>query len=496
MTSTIERAGTGSRTGPPALTLRGVAKTFGHGAEAVTALRGIDLDVAPGEFVCLLGASGCGKSTLLNLVAGLDEPTAGDSSSARRRPALMFQEPALFPWLTAGRTSSWPCGSRRGPPRAPRARARSCSTLVRLDGAGESGCTSCPAACASASRWPGARSRQERAGRAALMDEPFAALDAITRDVLQSELIRIWEATGHHVLFVTHNVREAVRLAERVVLLSSRPGTGRRRVAGRRSAAAAHRRRRSPDAAVEITDEPAWEIRRHGRLRRPQDDAGGRRRPRGRRGRRGRPRRARHARPTDAAPAGGVRWPRGCRRSCAVALSWSVWQLVWASAITAEYKLPGPGRRVAASADRRQRRGLVDPLDHVCRGLLGFVVALVIGTPLGLLVARVQGRAGRDRADAVRAAEPAVGGLGAARRCSGSALTDATIYFVVLARGDPVDRQRPGGRHRPDPADPAPGRPGARRARPDRGPAHPAAGGAARLPRRAASRAGPSPGAR
>src|SRR3954452_5582898 len=104
MTATIERPVTTTAAGR----LRGVGKTFGTGAHAVTALRDIDLQVRPGEFVCLLGASGCGKSTLLNLVAGLEEPTAGTMELRTTRPSFMFQEAALLPWLTAGRNVELP----------------------------------------------------------------------------------------------------------------------------------------------------------------------------------------------------------------------------------------------------------------------------------------------------------------------------------------------------------------------------------------------------
>uniref|UniRef100_UPI0015F0586D ATP-binding cassette domain-containing protein n=1 Tax=Pseudonocardia pini TaxID=2758030 RepID=UPI0015F0586D len=96
------------RTGRTAVELSGVGKTFGTGTSAVTALRGIDLRVASGEFVCLLGASGCGKSTLLNLVAGLDAPTGGTLSVSAARPSFMFQEAALMPWLTAARNVELP----------------------------------------------------------------------------------------------------------------------------------------------------------------------------------------------------------------------------------------------------------------------------------------------------------------------------------------------------------------------------------------------------
>jgi len=250
MTSTIERADAGSRTGPPALTLRGVAKTFGHGSEAVTALRGIDLHVEPGEFVCLLGASGCGKSTLLNLVAGLDEPTAGDVTLGTARPSFMFQEAALLPWLTARRNVELPLQLAGLGRRERRQRADELLSLVRLKDQGDkrphelsggmrqrvSLARALAATTAGESNRTigGGFARRRSSGQdweaenrpgMLLMDEPFAALDAITRDVLQGELLRVWEATGTTILFVTHDVREAVRLAQRVVLLSSRPGT-------------------------------------------------------------------------------------------------------------------------------------------------------------------------------------------------------------------------------------------------------------------------------
>ena len=104
---------TNRRAAPPvggAVTLTSVTKVFGHGDSAVRALDKVSLDVPPGEFTCLIGASGCGKSTLLSLVAGLEKPTAGQVSTDGGRVALMFQEPALFPWLTAAATSSWRCG--------------------------------------------------------------------------------------------------------------------------------------------------------------------------------------------------------------------------------------------------------------------------------------------------------------------------------------------------------------------------------------------------
>ncbi|TDV38648.1 ABC transporter ATP-binding protein [Actinophytocola oryzae] len=209
-----------------AVRLSGVGKTFGQGRRAVTALDGVDLDVAPGEFVCLLGASGCGKTTVLNLVAGLDAPSAGEIELNTSRPAVMFQEAALMPWLTAARNVELPlrlAGVKRADRRA---RADELLDLVRLSGVGDKR----PHELSGGMRQRVALARalasavDGDANSLLLMDEPFSALDAITRDVLQSELVRIWRATETAVLFVTHDVREAVRLGQRVVLLSSRPG--------------------------------------------------------------------------------------------------------------------------------------------------------------------------------------------------------------------------------------------------------------------------------
>jgi len=226
---------TPSRADGPAVRLTGIGKTFGTGATAVTALRDVSLTVRPGEFVCLLGASGCGKSTLLNLVAGLDRPTTGELALATGRPSFMFQEPALLPWLDAGRNVELPLrlnGVGRG---ARRQRAGELLELVRLEGQGGkrphelSGGMRQRVALARALAATTSPDESAEGGGAGsgllLMDEPFAALDAITRDVLQGELLRVWQATGTTVLFVTHDVREALRLAQRVVLLSSRPGT-------------------------------------------------------------------------------------------------------------------------------------------------------------------------------------------------------------------------------------------------------------------------------
>jgi NitT/TauT family transport system ATP-binding protein len=228
MTATLASSTVKPSTGS-AVRLAGVHKAFGHGERAVVALGGVDLDVAPGEFVCLLGASGCGKTTLLNLVAGLDKPSTGEIEVNSGRPAVMFQEAALMPWLTAAANVELPL-KLNGVGRAERkARTGELLDLVRLGGAGKkrphelSGGMRQRVALARALASALHTSDDSRPSLL-LMDEPFSALDAITRDVLQSELLRVWRATGTAVVFVTHDVREAVRLGQRVVLLSSRPG--------------------------------------------------------------------------------------------------------------------------------------------------------------------------------------------------------------------------------------------------------------------------------
>jgi NitT/TauT family transport system ATP-binding protein len=233
MTATLDRRGSSPRTGPPAVDVRGVSKVFGQGADAVVALDGVDLRVQPGEFVCLLGASGCGKSTLLNVVAGLDKPTTGEIERSVSRPAVMFQEAALLPWLSAGRNVELPLRLAGVGRAARRRRAEELLALVRLEGLADKrphelsgGMRQRVALARALAAATGADGGVDGGGEPGvlLMDEPFGALDAITRDVLQAELLRVWEATGTSVLFVTHDVRESVRLAERVVLLSSRPG--------------------------------------------------------------------------------------------------------------------------------------------------------------------------------------------------------------------------------------------------------------------------------
>lgn len=221
MTTTTE---TGPLTGAqPGLAVRvsGVRKMFGSAREPVLVLDGIDLEVATGEFVTVLGASGCGKSTLLRLLAGLDCPTSGEVQVTGGQPALMFQESALMPWLTVQGNLHLALRL-AGVPRSQRAeRTAELLTTVRLGGVARRRVHELSGG--QRQRIALARSLAQGA-RVLLMDEPFAALDAITRDLLHEELLDIWRRDSLSVVFVTHNVREAVLLGQRIVLLSSHPG--------------------------------------------------------------------------------------------------------------------------------------------------------------------------------------------------------------------------------------------------------------------------------
>jgi NitT/TauT family transport system ATP-binding protein len=216
----------------PAIRIRGVHKVFAGGGGEVTALGGIDLDVGQGELVCLLGPSGCGKSTLLNAIAGFSPPTAG-SVLANGRPvtapgpdrAMVFQEYALFPWLTVERNVAFGLEVRGEAPE--RIRDTVDALLARLS------------LHEFRDRFPkdlsgGMRQRVAIARVLAidppmlLMDEPFGALDALTRRDLQDELLRIWAELSKTIVFVTHGIEESLYLADRVVVMTYRPGTVKR----------------------------------------------------------------------------------------------------------------------------------------------------------------------------------------------------------------------------------------------------------------------------
>jgi NitT/TauT family transport system ATP-binding protein len=215
-----------------ALRAERVRKVFSAGGREVVALDGIDLDVAPGEFVCLLGPSGCGKSTLLNAMAGFSPPTSGRILAGGREVtapgperAMVFQEYALFPWMTVERNVAFGLEMKRAPRAEVRATVDQLLEMLHL--------------AEFRTRFPkdlsgGMRQRVAIARVLAidppmlLMDEPFGALDALTRRNLQDELLRLWAQLRKTILFVTHGIEESIYLADRVVVMTYRPGTVKR----------------------------------------------------------------------------------------------------------------------------------------------------------------------------------------------------------------------------------------------------------------------------
>ncbi|HXF98628.1 MAG TPA: ABC transporter ATP-binding protein [Gaiellaceae bacterium] len=212
----------------PVVSLRNVTKSFPRGG--IVALQGIDLDVQPGEFVSLIGPSGCGKSTLLRIVGDLVEPTSGEvvvnGKSARqarldRDYRIVFQDPVLYDWRTVARNIALPLELLRWDRARRAARVREMVELVELTG------------FEGHYPWQLSGGMQQRVSIARalsfspallLMDEPFGALDEMTRERLNAELLRIWELSGSTVIFVTHSIPEAVFLSTRVVVMSRRPG--------------------------------------------------------------------------------------------------------------------------------------------------------------------------------------------------------------------------------------------------------------------------------
>jgi NitT/TauT family transport system ATP-binding protein len=208
--------------------IRGVGKVFGANGSGVVALDGIDFDVARGELVCLLGPSGCGKTTLLNAVAGFSLPTSGEIVAAGRlvtEPGpdrgMVFQEYALFPWMTVWDNVAFGLEMRREPKERIRDTVDALLRKLHLT--------------EFAGRFPkdlsgGMRQRVAIARILALdspillMDEPFGALDALTRRNLQDELLRIWTELKKTILFVTHGIEESIYLADRIVVMTYRPG--------------------------------------------------------------------------------------------------------------------------------------------------------------------------------------------------------------------------------------------------------------------------------
>ena len=217
------------RSGVPKVALQGISLSYrSNDGTQLVALENIELKVSPGEFLCVVGPSGCGKSTLLHLIAGLDPPSSG-SVEVDGQPVegpgtdriLIFQELGLFPWLTVGQNVEFGMKMKGIPKPERKERVGHYLRLVHLARFEHSYTHQLSG---------GMRQRVALARALAsepdvlLMDEPFAALDAQTRDLLHDELERIWAETGRTIIFVTHNVREAVRLGDRVVLFTFRPG--------------------------------------------------------------------------------------------------------------------------------------------------------------------------------------------------------------------------------------------------------------------------------
>ena len=211
------------------IAVRSVEKRYVSRGREVQALKPVDLDIADGEFVAFVGPSGCGKSTLLNMMAGVLKPTAGsirhdgrEVSGINRHVGYMTQVDSVLPWRTVQQNVELPLGF-RGVPAAER-RERTAQMLAKVNLNGFEG--SFPIELSG-----GMRKRVALAQvlvydpSTLLMDEPFGALDAQLKLMMQAELLRIWEATGKTVVFVTHDLAEAVTLASRVVVFSGRPGT-------------------------------------------------------------------------------------------------------------------------------------------------------------------------------------------------------------------------------------------------------------------------------
>ena len=212
----------------PILDIQGVGKTYTLGDTRIEALRDANLTVRKGEFVCLIGASGCGKSTLLRIVAGFEKPTTGNALMWDKPidgPApdrgMVFQDYGLFPWLTVRENIGFGPKSRNRPKSEV---AETVERFVNLIGL---------------TRFADAHPHQLSGGmkqrvaiarvlandaEVVLMDEPFGALDAMTRERLQDELLELWQRTGLTVLFVTHSIEEAIFLADRVVVMEPGPG--------------------------------------------------------------------------------------------------------------------------------------------------------------------------------------------------------------------------------------------------------------------------------
>lgn len=202
------------------LQVSNISKQFAHQRSQLTVLDGVSFVAQPGEFICLVGPSGCGKSSILNLISGIDQPSSG-SITVEGKIGFMFQEAALFPWLKVKDNITFGLKMQGLPSAAQQPLLERYLQLVHLE--------------AFADSYPhqlsGGMKQRVALARTLilhpdilLMDEPFAALDAQTRELLYGELQQIWQQTKTTVVFVTHNVREAACLGDRIIVFSARPG--------------------------------------------------------------------------------------------------------------------------------------------------------------------------------------------------------------------------------------------------------------------------------
>jgi len=208
-----------------AIEIAGVSKEYVSAAGRVLALDNIDLRIAPGEFVCIVGPSGCGKSTLLRILAGLDHQTGGTitvhAGGWAVENAMVFQESGLFPWMSVEANVGFGLMTRGVPAAEAAERVDAALKLVGLTKFRRH----FPHQLSGGMRQRSAIARAFVTNPAMLlMDEPFAALDAQNRVILQAELVRIWEQTGKSVIYVTHSIEEALLLGDRCVVMTAQPG--------------------------------------------------------------------------------------------------------------------------------------------------------------------------------------------------------------------------------------------------------------------------------
>ena len=226
----VEPAAPGRESAAPVIDIRGLSLTFQTADGPVYALSDVDLSVAPGDFVSFIGPSGCGKTTLMRVIADLEKPTEGavtvngvspEAARLARAYGYVFQAPALYAWRTVERNVMLPLEIMGMGKDERRRRAAEYLDLVNLKGFEKK------------FPWQLSGGMQQRVSIARalsfepdllLMDEPFGALDEITRDHLNEQLLRLWERTGKTVIFVTHSIPEAVFLSSRIVVMSPRPG--------------------------------------------------------------------------------------------------------------------------------------------------------------------------------------------------------------------------------------------------------------------------------